>query len=69
MAPHFHFTADHDHRIPGQTTAYKAGWTGLVTTACARAAEAAGRGRRVAKPRKEASEGDKASEVDDGTPT
>lgn len=51
--PWFHFTADHDHRIPGATVAYKAGWTGLLTTACARAAEAAGRGKRVAKPRKE----------------
>lgn len=67
--PYFHFTADHDHRIPGQTTAYKAGWTGLVTTACAKAAESAGRGRRVAKPRADKEVDDKASEVDNGTPT
>lgn len=67
MAPYFHFTADHDHRIPGQTTAYKAGWTGLVTTACAKAAEAAGRGRRVAKPR--ADKAGNEEEADNGTPT
>ncbi len=49
--PWMKFDVDFDWRIPGQTTAYKAGWTGLVTTACAKAAEAAGRGKRVAKPR------------------
>lgn len=49
--PWFKFDDDFDHRIPGQTTAYKAGMTGLVTTACAKAAEAAGRGKRVAKPK------------------
>lgn len=42
--PRVRFTADMDWRPKqGVTIAYKAGWSGLVTTPCAEAAVAAGK--------------------------
>lgn len=46
------FLADHDFRLPSSTTAYKAGWTGNVTRACADAAIAAGKAVMVKTPSK-----------------
>ncbi|WP_225768510.1 hypothetical protein [Inquilinus sp. Marseille-Q2685] len=49
--PWFCFTADFDFRPSRRLVlAYRAGATLLVPTAAAEAAEAAGAGRRVAKP-------------------
>jgi len=48
--PRVHFIEDFDFRPkPGVTTAYKAGWTGMVTTPCAEQAVAAKKAKRVAK--------------------
>lgn len=46
------FTKDYDFRLPSTTTAYKAGWTGNVTSACATLAIAAGKAVRLKTPRK-----------------
>lgn len=49
--PWIRFTADFDFRPSRRLTlAYRAGMTLLVPTAAAEAAEAAGAGRRVARP-------------------
>lgn len=47
------FTADHDHREPGFTIAYKAGMTQNVTAKCATLAIAAGRAVRLRKTSKD----------------
>lgn len=50
--PWFEFTSDFDFRPKRRLTlAYKAGTTALVTTPAAQAAEAAGAGKRVPKPK------------------
>ncbi|WP_270374979.1 hypothetical protein [Marinicauda sp. Alg238-R41] len=50
--PWFMFEQDFDHRFaPRAFKAYKAGQTVLVTSECAKAAEEAGRGKRVKKPK------------------
>lgn len=48
------FTADHDHREPGFTVAYKDGWTGNIPTAHVDAAVAAGKAVRLRKVSKDA---------------
>jgi hypothetical protein len=48
------FTADYDHREPGFTVAYKAGWTGNIPTAHAETALAAGKAVRMRKASKDA---------------
>ncbi|GGA63858.1 hypothetical protein [Pelagibacterium lentulum] len=48
--PQVHFTDDFDFKAkPGVTIAYKAGWTGMVTTPCADQAVASKKAKRVAK--------------------
>lgn len=47
------FTADHDHREPGFTTAYKTGMVENVTAKCATLAIAAGRAVRLRKAHKD----------------
>lgn len=50
--PWVRFTADFDWKPqPAVTIAYRAGDEKLVTTACAAAAKAAGKGEKVAKRR------------------
>ncbi|MGL4968460.1 MAG: hypothetical protein ACRC67_45025 [Inquilinus sp.] len=50
--PWFHFIADFDFRPARRLVlAYRAGTTLLVPTAAAEAAETAGAGRRVSKPK------------------
>lgn len=50
--PWFHFALDFDYRPTRRVTlAYKAGKTILIPTAAAEAAEAAGAGKRVPKPK------------------
>lgn len=52
MMPWFSFTADFDFRPTRRVTlAYRAGATLLITTPAAEAAEAAGAGKRVPKPK------------------
>lgn len=46
------FTADHDFRAGQTITAYKAGWAGNVTRACADEAVTAGRAKVLKTPRK-----------------
>ena len=42
--PRIRFTADYDWKpLPSVTVAYSAGWSGVVTRACAEAARAAGK--------------------------
>jgi len=42
--PRIRFTADYDWKpLPSVTVAYRAGWSGVVTRACAEAATAAGK--------------------------
>ncbi|HTE37909.1 MAG TPA: hypothetical protein VK630_15320 [Reyranella sp.] len=55
--PWVSFSADFDFRPTRSTMlAFKAGHTLLVTTPAADAAEAAGKGRRVPKPKAESNE-------------
>jgi hypothetical protein len=50
--PRVTFTDDFDFKPKPQVTiAYKAGWSGLVTTPCADQAVAAGKATRQAKPK------------------
>lgn len=50
--PWFSFSADFDYRPTRRVTlAYRAGATLLIPTAAAEAAEAAGAGKRVPKPK------------------
>lgn len=48
------FTADHDHRTPAFTIAYKAGWVGNVPHDIADAVLAAGKAVRMRKASKDA---------------
>ncbi|MCM0752224.1 hypothetical protein DEA98_16095 [Brucella pseudogrignonensis] len=51
--PWIKFSGDFNHRVtPAVTVAYKAGWSGLVTTPCAAAAIASGKASRLKTPRK-----------------
>lgn len=51
--PWIRFSGDFNHRVtPAVTVAYKAGWSGLVTTPYAAAAIASGKASRLKTPRK-----------------
>ncbi|MBO1040412.1 hypothetical protein [Brucella pituitosa] len=57
--PHVRFSSDFDWKpLPQVTIAYKAGWSGLVTTPCAAAAVAANKAVRLKTPRKGEKDGD-----------
>lgn len=57
--PRVRFTADFDFRPQqGVTIAYKAGWSGLVTTPCANQAVAAKKATRISKVKAEPEHGD-----------
>ncbi|PRA46650.1 hypothetical protein [Brucella pituitosa] len=57
--PHVHFSEDFDWKpLPQVTIAYKAGWSGLVTSPCATAADQANKAVRLKTPRKGEKDGD-----------
>ncbi|GAA5627449.1 hypothetical protein Brsp05_02738 [Brucella sp. NBRC 12953] len=51
--PHVRFSEDFDWKpLPQVTIAYKAGWSGLVTTLCANSAVQANKALRLKTPKK-----------------